>query len=125
MSCENFLQVALDLEQNGLIWEPEIGDEVIERDADGKVSILVDPQGLTPPELRRAYVWLPTVEQLVEEVESRLGALIHAGVSTSCAYEALIKTEFGIIEGEGLTLREAIGGALKDLIANKASAVVH
>ena len=80
MSLISFLQVAHDLETAGLLWQPEIGDEISQRSAPEIVSILIDPQGMTPSVLRETYVWLPTVEQLVDQLEARRAILFHAGL---------------------------------------------
>ena len=125
MRDDNYVGIAIQLERSGLIWHPEIGDEVVERRPDARVSILVDPQGLTPVELRAAYVWLPTVEQLVEQIEERNGLIFHAGVSTSHDYEAVVKSSIGLIEAQARSLRTVFAKALHALISNSASGAVH
>ena len=114
-----FIQIASHLELAGLVWCPEIGDEVSIRFDPAKVSILVDPQGMTPKELRTTYLWLPTVEQMVQQVESRQAILFHAGLeltnSTFC-YKTVLKAQIGPIESTGSSLREAVGLALRDLL---------
>ena len=80
MKLPPFINVAEDLELAGLIWRPEIGDEISNRHEPGAVSVLVDPQGMTPTELRSVYLWLPTVEQMVLQFEVRQAILFHAGV---------------------------------------------
>ncbi|MCB0323236.1 MAG: hypothetical protein KDD69_06660 [Bdellovibrionales bacterium] len=125
MTIEDFISVSWELDQSGLVWHPEIGDEVVERKKDARVSILVDPQGLTPDELREAYLWLPTVEQLIGQIESRDGLIYHAGVTQLREYEAVIKTSIGLIQTQAETLRVALAKALRDLLANAVSEVVH
>ena len=119
------VHLAMDLDRSGLIWHPEIGDEVIERSSESRISILVDPQGLGPEELREVYVWLPTLEQLVEEIEVRNALLYHAGVCEGNVYEAVIKTELGVIEAQGESLRLALANALLELIANSVTEILH
>jgi hypothetical protein len=77
---DRFIYVAQDLEGAGLLWHPEVGDEVAERDGQSPVAILVDPQGMTPDELRAAFLWLPTVEQMILQFEARQAVLFHAGL---------------------------------------------
>jgi hypothetical protein len=114
-----FVQVAEDLEFAGLLWRPEIGDEVSNRVEPASVSILVDPQGMSPSELRSVYLWLPTVEQLVFQFEARQAILYHAGLEltdSSFCYKAVIKAPERAIEGKASSLREAMGIALRDLL---------
>ena len=113
----NFIELSSDLNQAGLVWHPEIGDEVTEKPLLDKISILVDPQGKTPKELRDSYLWLPTVEQLVFQFEARQAFIFHAGINSGFAYEAVIKTTKGMIEESGNTLRLAFGKALKKLLS--------
>lgn len=120
-----FIHVSYELDKEGLVWYPEIGDEVTERTNLERVSILVDPQGLTPRELRENFVWLPTVEQLVEQFEARQALIYHAGISESLAYEAIIRTASGVIETSALTLRLAFGQALRELLKNSTTEIVH
>ena len=114
-----FLNVARDLEVAGLTWQPEIGDEVAERGAWERVSILVDPQGLTPKELREVFLWLPTVEQLVMQLEARRAILFHAGLElaehTYC-YKTVVRAQIGAIESKAASLREAVAKALNELL---------
>ena len=121
----HFIHLSYELDKEGLIWYPEIGDEVTERTNLERVSILVDPQGLTPRELRENFVWLPTVEQLVEQFEARQALIYHAGISESLAYEAIIRTTNGVIETCATTLRLAFGQALCELIKNTPTEIVH
>ena len=119
MDFFHFLNVAEDLEIAGLIWQPEIGDEVAQRDKKS-VSILVDPQGMSPSELRTTYLWLPTVEQMVMQFEGRQVILYHAGLELTPAsvyYKTVIHSSaLGEIESKGASLREAMGMALRDLL---------
>jgi len=114
-----FLNLAEDLEIAGLIWQPEIGDEVSDRDHRNSISVLVDPQGLTPIELRDVYLWLPTVEQMVMQFEARQAVLFHAGLeftSTVVCYKTVLQSPIGAIEGLGQSLRISVGSALRDLL---------
>lgn len=119
MSLISFLQVAHDLETAGLLWQPEIGDEISQRSAPELVSILIDPQGMTPSVLRETYVWLPTVEQLVDQLEARKAILFHAGLEINeraLAYKTVVQVGRGQVEATGDTLRDAIGSALRELL---------
>jgi hypothetical protein len=125
MSLLSFLQVAHDLETAGLLWQPEIGDEISQRSAPEVVSILIDPQGMTPSVLRETYVWLPTVEQLVDQLEARKAILFHAGLELNeraLAYKTVIQIGRGQVEATGDTLRDAIGCALRELLVREGRA---
>ncbi len=122
---EDFIRVSFELDEAGLIWLPEIGDEVVERPDGSKVAILVDPQGHTPTQLRENFIWCPNVEQLVQQIEAREGLIYHAGITTSLRYEAVIKTSFGIIEAEAVSLRVAFGKALGSLLGQSPSGALH
>ena len=127
MRAAPFFDIAVDLEDAGLIWQPEIGDEISRRSKPEAVSILVDPEGMTPVELRTAYLWLPSVEQLVFQFEVRQAVLFHAGLELSedfMAYKAVIQTQSGMIESFGRNLRTALGLSLVGLL-NDASEAVH
>jgi hypothetical protein len=78
-----FLPIAGNLESAGLVWQPEIGDEISSREHPEQISILVDPNGMTPKELRNTFMWLPTVEQMVFQLEARKAILFHAGLEIS------------------------------------------
>lgn len=122
MSSLEFLNVANELEEAGLVWCPEIGDEVAVRIKPRMVSILVDPQGMSPTELRSTYLWLPTLEQMVNQVEARQAVLFHLGIElskTSLVYKAILKRCDRAIESVGDNLRTALGLALRDLIAER------
>lgn len=118
------IDVALDLDKAGLIWHPEIGDEVAMRDSLERVSILVDPQGMTPTDLRHTFLWLPTVEQLVLQFEARQAVLYHAGLNQRLSYEVVVKTPHqGLIETVASSLRIAFGRALNELLTQPEPAV--
>lgn len=126
MVSTGFIEVSFNLDRSGLIWHPEIGDEVVSRSSEEpRVSLLFDPQGLTPSELRGMFVWLPSLEQLVMQIEAREAFIFHAGVSEALKYEAVVKTSAGIIEATAATLRTALGLALHDLLRQNAADVLH
>jgi len=120
-----FISLSLELEHSGLVWYPEIGDEVSERTELERVSILVDPQGLTPSELRDSFLWLPTVEQLVEQFEARQAFIYHAGITEGLSYEAVIRSGVGVIQTEANSLRLAFGQALQELLIDAPTGSVH
>ena len=120
-----YINVSFDLDRSGLIWLPEIGDEVASREKLDQISILVDPQGLTPKELRRYFLWLPTVEQLVQQFEARQAFIYHAGITQSLKYETVIRTAEGVIETTAPSLRVAFGRALHELLTHKTSEAIH
>ncbi len=114
--------MAEDLEHAGLVWQPEIGDEVSERHNRERVSILVDPDGMTPSELRATFLWLPTVEQLVEQVEARQGILQHMGIELSgenICYKTVLRARAREIEARAESLRISLGLALRDMMMGK------
>ncbi len=125
MGLNGFIPISIELDKAGLIWHPEIGDEVLERTNFDRVSIFIDPQGLTPRELRGSFLWLPTVEQLVQQFEARQALIYHAGVTQALCYEAVIRTSLGVIESKAATLREAFGLALNDLLKSNVNEPVH
>lgn len=119
MDHRRLLTVSEDLELAGLIWKPEVGDEVTDKSRKDLISIFVDPQGLTTEELRSSFLWLPTVEQLVHQFEARQAILFHAGLEldeSSLCYKAVIQAPLGPIEGKADSLRVAMGLALRDLL---------
>jgi len=119
MSAFMYVELAWELEKLGLLWQPSIGDEVSNRKDPSRVSILVDPNGLTPSVLRDTYLWLPTVEQLVLQLESRQAILFHAGMElteASMHYKAVVRAPNAQVEGIGDTLRAAVGVSLRDLL---------
>jgi len=123
-----FIEVAKDLELAGLVWQPEIGDEISLREQLGEISILVDPNGMTPKELRSTYIWLPTVEQIVCQFEARQAILFHVGLELSpntLCYKAVLKSPIGAIESQAESLRTAVGLALRDLLLNEPHDQLH
>ncbi len=119
MGLVHFLEVAEHLELAGLIWHPEIGDEVSIRQKPEMVSILVDPQGMRPEELRSTYIWLPSVEQMVLQFEGRQAILYHAGLeltNSSMCYRTVVHSSRGEIASIGDSLRVSMGLALRDLL---------
>lgn len=128
MSEYQFLEIACELEGAGLVWQPEIGDEISDRENVQKVSILVDPQGMTPLQLRKSYLWLPTVEQLVTQLEIRQALLFHAGMELSTShlcYKTVVRSSGRSIEVTGESLRQSLGLALKDLLLENYTGEVH
>ncbi len=121
----DFIKLSFELDRAGLIWYPEIGDEVAFRVKQDEISIFVDPQGLTPKELREHFVWLPTVEQIVHQFEARQAMIYHAGLNQSFSYETVIKSGQRVIETAGPSLRLAFGVALFELLSNQAKEFVH
>ncbi len=119
----NFLILAKELETIGLKWIPEVGDEVLLRGLqDNRISILIDSNGMTLYELRENYIWVPTIEQLMREIEHRGGVLFHAGAvinDKNIKYEVVIQTLQDIIKVTNDSLREALALSLKKLILNK------
>jgi hypothetical protein len=125
-TIQRFLQIASDLESAGLVWNPEVGDEVAERPAHDSISILVDPQGMTPRELRETYLWLPTVEQMLGQLEARQAILFHAGFELNTpvyGYKTVIQAPFGHIESVAESFRHSIALALRDLLVGDAQRV--
>ncbi len=125
-----FLELAHHLELAGLVWHPEIGDEISERPRQETVSVLVDTHGLTPRELRSHFLWLPTLEQMVIQLEARQAILEHAGLEisqSSMAYKTIIKAPFGEFESRANTLRLSVGLVLRDLLTchTKTDGQVH
>lgn len=114
-----FITVANDLDCAGLFWQPVIGDEVSFRESPQQVSILVDPDGMTPKELRETFIWLPTVEQIVLALEARQAILFHAGLEMGqglLTYKTVIQSKAGTIESLGDSLRVSVGLGLRDLL---------
>ncbi len=119
MTVHRFLGIAEELESAGLLWRPEIGDEISDRTKPDQVSILVDPQGLTPVELRETYLWLPSVEQMVVQLEVRQAVLYHVGLELSeqeMFYKTIVQSKIGTIEAQAPSLRSAVGIALRDVL---------
>lgn len=114
-----FVNVAEDLEIAGLLWAPEIGDEITSRGDNKRISVLVDPQGLRPDELRSQYLWLPNVEQMIVQFEARQAILFHAGLELSpqsLCYKTVVQAPKGKIESRGTNLRISVGLALRTLL---------
>lgn len=123
-----FLDIAKSLEDVGLVWHPEIGDEISDKQVPQNVSVLVDTGGLTPPQLRENYLWLPTVEQMVLQVEARQAILFHAGLEMSehsYCYKTVIQAKNGAVEGAAFSLRDALGKALCDLLVVESGTGFH
>ena len=119
MTTTHFVRVAQDLESAGLIWRPEIGDEITDRERREMVSILVDPQGMTPSELRQTYLWLPTIEQIVLQLESRQAVLQHTGLEmneSTLGYKTIIQTAMGDIETLAESFRLSLALGLKEFL---------
>mgnify|MGYP006919632635 CR=1 FL=1 len=113
------IYLAQDLEVAGLFWHPEVGDEVADREGESPVAILVDPQGMTPDELRSVFLWLPTVEQMMIQFETRQAVLFHAGfefTEKQFYYKTVIQSACGHIESRGESFRLSMGLALRDLL---------
>jgi hypothetical protein len=118
---DKFIYVAQDLETAGLFWHPEVGDEVTDRTLKNPVAILVDPQGLSPDELRSSFIWLPTVEQMIQQFEARQAVLFHAGFEMTgrvCGYKTVIQAPVGHIESCAESFRISLGLALRGLLMN-------
>ena len=125
---ESFIYVAQDLEVAGLFWQPEVGDEVTDRNLKNPVSILVDPQGLSPDELRSNFLWLPTVEQMIYQCEARQAVLFHAGFemnNKTYGYKTVIQAPAGHIESRAESLRISLGLALRDLLINDTTTIFN
>lgn len=123
-----FIYVAEELDHIGLLWAPEIGDEVSHRSNLAQVSVLVDPQGMTPTELRETYLWLPTVEQMLSQIEARQGILFHAGLELSegiFSYKTVVQSPIGKVESLGESLRLSVGVALKKLLVHETGGELH
>jgi len=125
---ERFIYVAHDLEAAGLYWNPEVGDEVADREGKHPIAILVDPQGMSPDELRACFVWLPTVEQMLNQFEARQAVLFHAGLECNekrLCYKTVIQSTNGHIESRGESFRLALGLALRGLLIADAPTIVN
>ena len=129
-----FVSIASDLDCAGLMWQPEVGDEITRRDEPGDVSILFDSQGLTPRQLRQVYLWLPSLDQLVEQLEARQAILAHAGLQVTESgmfYKTVVEiASVGTIgketiEGSAESLRSAMGIALRRILLGVRASSVH
>jgi len=125
---DRFIFLAHDLEEAGLLWNPEVGDEVADREGKHPVAILVDPQGMSPDELRSAFLWLPTVEQMLMQFEARQAVLFHAGLECSekqYCYKTVIQSTNGHIESRGESFRLSLGLALRGLLMADAPTIIN
>lgn len=125
---DRLIYLAHDLEDAGLFWNPEVGDEVADREGKHPIAILVDPQGMTPEELRAAFLWLPTVEQMLLQFEARQAVLFHAGLEFSaqqCCYKTVIQANSGHIESRGESFRVALALALRGLLMADAPTIIN
>lgn len=123
-----FLSVAQNLELAGLVWNPEIGDEVAHKVNAGSISVLVDPRAAPLDELRTTYLWLPNTEQLLAQLAARQAILAHAGLELSekaIGYKTVIEAPTGIIEVMSETLRSALAQGLCSLLLKKAGHLVN
>jgi hypothetical protein len=123
-----FFPIAADLEIAGLVWLPEIGDEIAARNQPEHISILFDPQGMTPSELRHYYVWLPSVEQLVGQFEARQAILEHVGLElldNSMCYRSIVEHHSKKIEAKSESFRSSLGIALRHLLLSDGSLELH
>lgn len=128
MVQSSFLTVANSLDGAGLLWQPEIGDEVSERQNIGSISILVDPQGMSPTQLRSTYLWLPTIEQLVTQIEARQAILFHTGLeltSQALAYKSVVQWGSDQFECVGDNLRTSLGLALREILVKNTRGYYH
>lgn len=125
MSQEDYIDMSFELDKQGLLWNPEIGDEVSLRGTERNVSILVDPNGMSPRELRESFIWLPNVEQLVTQIEARQGLIFHAGITEDLEYEAIIKTQAGLFEARAPSLRVVFGKVLNMMISSSLTIPLH
>jgi len=80
---------------------------------------------MSPKELRDSFVWLPTVEQLVNQIEARQGLIFHAGVTERLEYEAIIKIQSGLVEAKAASLRVAFGKVLNSIISSSYTIALH
>lgn len=128
MSCVPLLEIARELEDAGLVWQPEIGDEVSEKERLEDISILVDTHGLTPSQLRNRFLWLPTVEQLVWQFEARQAVLFHAGLELgeqTFFYKTVVQTTMGPIESKADSLRQSMSLVLRKLLLGEVDRHLH
>lgn len=128
MTSVPFILLSEELEGAGLVWRPEIGDEIAPRTRRDTVSILVDPDGMTPKELRSTYIWLPTAEQIIYQFEIRQAILFHAGLELSderLCYKTVVRATGGVIESIGDNFRTSLGIALKNLLTGDQVEPMH
>jgi len=125
MRRDDYIDISFELDRRGLIWEPEVGDEISLRGSDRTVSILVDPNGMSPQELRQSFIWLPNVEQLVGQIEDRHGLIFHAGITEGLEYEAIVKCNAGLVEAKADSLRVVFGKVLNSIISDTLTIPLH
>lgn len=126
MNVRHLLNVSEDLEIAGLLWKPEVGDEVTEKKNRDLISVFVDPQGLSMEELRASFLWIPTVEQMIHQLEARQAILFHAGLElteTNLCYKTIIQCQLGPIETKADSLRVSVGLALRDLLLTDSGSI--
>lgn len=114
-----FASLAFDLEQAGLNWAPSIGDEICLRSEPEEIKVLVDPQALSGDEVKKNYLWLPSFEQMVSQLEVRQGILTHAGLDlspTRIAYVTVIDSKIGQFQSSAKTLRNSMGLSFRDFL---------
>lgn len=123
-SYTHLVEVAEGLEQAGLLWNPQVGDEVTDREEHSKVSVLINECRMSPGELRSTYLWLPTIEQMIAQCEMRQAVLFHAGLELSeelLAYKIVVQRAGEAFENIAETFRVALGGALREVIEASSS----
>jgi hypothetical protein len=128
VSPERIIHLAQELEAAGLLWNPEVGDEVADREGKHPVAILVDPQGMSPEELRATFLWLPTVEQMLLQFEARQAVLFHAGFECNdrhFCYKTIIQSGKGHIESKGESFRVSLALALRGLLMSDTAQVIN
>jgi len=114
----DFFNLSSQLEKSGLTWNPEIGDEVADR-VTATTLILVDNKGLTPNQLRKLFLWLPRLEQMIEQIEARQAIISHFGFSTSLKNSGyLVEIQFreSVLSATHPDSRLAIGLGLLKLL---------
>ena len=119
MSDTKFTNISIELEQAGLLWIPTFGDEICKRKEPVEVSVLVNSAGMHPEDLKEIYIWRPTLEQLIYQLEIRQAILKHAGLELSeksIGYISVIETKVGEIKTKAETLRDALGLTLRDYL---------
>ncbi len=117
-STTEVVTLSLALEMAGLVWKPEIGDEVLDRYSN-RIMILTDNFGLPPSELRKIFLWLPRMEQLIEQIEARQAVILRLGwiqEEVSIGYDVEIGYQGNVIQAKGLDARLALGTGLFKLL---------
>ena len=124
----DFFNLSSQLEKSGLTWNPEIGDEVADR-VTATALILVDNKGLTPNQLRKLFLWLPRLEQMIEQIEARQAIIAHFGFnaeSRNSGYLVEIKFRESVFSAAHPDSRLAVGlGLLKLLQSINRANFVH